>query len=88
MPVITGLSISCVTVTVPPLFGLARAILGGPGEAETVVVEVITRACTDPGATTTSSGSGSLRRELPGSPTCTPPAAWTPPPHVQAAGRP
>ncbi|MEV8378793.1 hypothetical protein AB0P21_39005 [Kribbella sp. NPDC056861] len=46
------------------LFGLARAILGYPARAETVVVEVIARACIDPGATATASGGGSLRREL------------------------
>ncbi|MEV8379234.1 hypothetical protein AB0P21_41245 [Kribbella sp. NPDC056861] len=45
------------------LFGLARAILGDPARAETVVVEVIARACIDPGATATVRAR-SLRREL------------------------
>ncbi|GAB3826288.1 hypothetical protein GCM10028799_47540 [Kribbella italica] len=45
------------------LFGLAHAIVGDPGQAETVVVDVIVRACVETGVAT-SAGDGSLRREL------------------------
>ncbi len=45
------------------LFALARAIVGDATRAEAVVVEVIARACADPGATTIGAGV-SLRREL------------------------
>ncbi|MEV8376490.1 sigma factor-like helix-turn-helix DNA-binding protein [Kribbella sp. NPDC056861] len=45
------------------LFALARAVLGDSQRAEDVVVEVIARACVDPGATA-SVRARSLRREL------------------------
>ncbi len=44
------------------LISVARAILGDSARAETVVVEVVARACADSGST--AAAGGSLRREL------------------------
>src|SRR5690242_21862297 len=44
------------------LISLARAVVGDPALAESVVVDVVARACADPIAT--ADVSGSLRREL------------------------
>ena len=45
------------------LFSIAWSIMGDPGRAESVVVDVVARACADPGATAVAA-TGSLRREL------------------------
>jgi DNA-directed RNA polymerase specialized sigma24 family protein len=45
------------------LYNIARALVIDPPRAESVVVDVVARACADPGATA-ATATGSLRREL------------------------